>query len=90
MRRYRKIDPRFWKAAEPFVALRLDGSDPDDPIYDASYKTYGLVGPTHNYAGLSFGNIASVMKSKVVWNQTKTVNTMKHRGSATGDEARKK
>src|SRR5439155_11757953 len=38
------VDPRFWKAAEPFVALRLDGSDPDDPIYDASYKTYGLVG----------------------------------------------
>lgn len=38
------VDPRFWKAAEPYVALRLDGSDPDDEIYIEAYEKYGLRG----------------------------------------------
>ncbi|TMA57180.1 MAG: hypothetical protein E6J73_19710 [Deltaproteobacteria bacterium] len=36
----------------------------------------------------SLGSSASVMKSKVVWNQTNTARTMKHNGRATGDDAR--
>jgi succinylarginine dihydrolase len=43
------------------------------------FNFHGLVGPTHNYAGLSFGNVASFSHSKKVSSPKKVCKTAEGR-----------
>ena len=56
-------DPRFWKAAERFVALRIDGTDEDAPSFSTNSKKYGIQGLPAVVILDSKGN-ATVLKGK--------------------------
>ncbi|GAC1351744.1 MAG: hypothetical protein NVS3B20_13160 [Polyangiales bacterium] len=59
------IDPRFRKAAERFVALRLDGTDEDAPAFSANSKQYEVVGLPAVVILDSKGKLATVFRKKV-------------------------
>ena len=59
------VDPRFWKAAERFVALRIDGTDEDAPVFSTNAKKYEVQGLPAVVILDSKGEISTVFSKKV-------------------------
>ena len=55
---------KFWKAAERFVGLRIDGTDQDNEIFDRNSKTYGVQGLPAVVILDSKGQQAKIFKKK--------------------------
>lgn len=55
---------RFMKAAERFVALRIDGTDEDNPTFDKNSKAYGVQGLPAIVLLDSKGQQAKIFKKK--------------------------
>jgi thiol:disulfide interchange protein DsbD len=55
---------KFWKAAERFIALRIDGTDEDNPTFDKNSKAYGVQGLPAIVILDSSGKLAKIFKKK--------------------------
>jgi thiol:disulfide interchange protein DsbD len=55
---------KFWKAAERFVTLRIDGTDQDNEIFDKNSKAYGVQGLPALVILDSKGQQAKIFKKK--------------------------
>jgi len=58
-------EPRFWKASCRFVALRIDGSDEDAPVFTTNSKKYEIKGLPAVVILDSNGNPATIFRKKV-------------------------
>ncbi len=58
------VTEKFWKAAERFVTLRIDGTDEDNPVFDKNSKTYGVQGLPALVILDSKGHEAKIFKKK--------------------------
>ena len=59
------VDPRFWKASERFVALRIDGTDDSDPIFSTNAAKYEVQGLPAIVILDSKGEVSTVFRKKV-------------------------
>jgi len=59
------IDPRFWKAAERFVTLRIDGTDQDAPVFSKLSERFEIRGLPVVVILDSNGAPATIFRKKV-------------------------
>ena len=59
------VDPRFWKAAERFVALRIDGTDDSAPIFSTNAAKYAVQGLPAVVILDSKGEVSTVFRKRV-------------------------
>ena len=59
------VDPRFTKSAERFIAVRIDGSDQDSPIFSSYSERFEVVGLPAVVILDSHGNVAKIFRERV-------------------------